>query len=93
MTRAGGGRTQNSAGAQRGLWRLMLKLPAMRGRLQIMAARSDRFDDLFEAYDEASYTLEALRRKTDEDQAMIFEYATICSEIEGEIISHVLNDR
>ncbi|NLS03410.1 hypothetical protein HGP14_08505 [Rhizobium sp. P32RR-XVIII] len=27
----------------------MLKLPAMRGRLQMLAARSRRLDDLFEA--------------------------------------------
>ena len=49
--------------AQRGLWRLMLKLPALRGRLQILAARSRQFDDLFEAYEEASHALERFQRE------------------------------
>jgi hypothetical protein len=88
MSRQGGVAGNASDAAQRGLWRLMLKLPAMRGRLQILAARSRRLDDLFEAYEEASRTLERLRKE--DDVVLAKEYDTVCSDIEADVIRYVL---
>lgn len=80
--------------ARRGLWRLMLKLPAVRGRLQILATKSRSLDDLFEAYEEASLALERLMRQPgDEHCSMVAEYETICAEIESDVIQYVLEHR
>jgi hypothetical protein len=63
VSRQGGAAGNAINAAQLGLWRLMLKLPAIRGRLQMLAARPRRLDDLFEAFEEASRTLERLRKE------------------------------
>ncbi|MDK4700899.1 MULTISPECIES: hypothetical protein [unclassified Rhizobium] len=75
--------------AQRGLWRLMLKLPALRGRLQILAAQSRRLDDLFEAYEEASLALERFQREG-KGNRLVVEYEAVCRDIEADIIQHIL---
>lgn len=82
----------NGSGAsQRGLWRLMLKLPAMRGRLQLLAAKSSSLNDLFEAYDEASAAVERMsRERSREDCPLLEEYETVCTEIESDVIHYVL---
>lgn len=80
-----------SALARKGLWRLMLKLPAMRGRLQIIAAKSAALRELCEAYEEASVTAERLSRQdAPVNPALLSEYRTICSEIENEVVQLVL---
>ena len=72
---------------QRGLWRLMLKLPAVRGQLQMLVARQPSLTDLCEAYEDACVTLHKLRSHPGEARwPMVLEYETICSEIEDEII-------
>ncbi|WFR98137.1 hypothetical protein PR017_20485 (plasmid) [Rhizobium tumorigenes] len=77
--------------AKRGLWRLMLRLPALRGRLQILTGRSDSLVDLCEAYEDASFTLDRmLREPGSANAAMIKEYQTICSEIESDVIQYCL---
>ncbi|MDL2402673.1 hypothetical protein [Rhizobium mayense] len=69
----------------------MLKLPAMRGRLQILGAKSSALQDLFEAYEDASVTLERLLKEPDGNaRLMIREYETICSEIENDVIEYCL---
>lgn len=88
MSRQGGAAGNTIDAAQLGLWRLMLKLPAIRGRLQMLAARSRRLDDLFEAYEEASRTLERLRKES--NLALANEYDTVCSDIEADVIRYVL---
>lgn len=94
MGSAGGIHRKGTETAQRGLWRLMLKLPAVRGRLQILATKSRSLDDLFEAYEEASLALERLiRQPGDEHCPMVLEYETICAEIESDIIQYVLEHR
>jgi hypothetical protein len=80
-----------AAAAKRGLWRLMLKLPAIRGRLQLLAAKASSLDDLFEAYEEASAALERMSRSRDrQDCPLIEEYENVCAEIETDVIDHVL---
>jgi hypothetical protein len=69
----------------------MLRLPAMRGRLQILGAKSSALQDLFEAYEDASMTLERLLKEAGEDaRPMIREYETICSEVENDVIEYCL---
>ncbi len=86
------GTDRNGSGiAQRGLWRLMLKLPAMRGRLQLLAAKPSSLDDLFEAYDEACATVERMSRdRSREDCPLLEEYETVCAEIEADVIDYIL---
>ncbi|MDE1154715.1 MAG: hypothetical protein PW735_03175 [Acidobacteriaceae bacterium] len=77
--------------ARRGLWRLMLRLPGLRGKLQILAGRSESLAGLCEAYEDASVTLERmLREPGDANCAMIKEYQTICGEIESDVIQYCL---
>lgn len=77
--------------AQRGLWRLMLKLPAMRGRLQIMAVKSTILKDLCEAYEEACMAVEQLSKQNLNTGAhRIREYQNLCSEIETDVVHLVL---
>jgi hypothetical protein len=78
---------------RRGLWKLMLKLPALRGQLQLLTAHSNSLGGLCEAYDDASTTLDRLRSKPSlKNSAMIAEYETICSEIETEVIEICLDN-
>lgn len=78
--------------ARKGLWRLMLKLPAMRGRMQIIAVKSAALRELFEAYEEASMTAERLAGQgTLANSTRLVEYQTICAEIENDVVQLVLN--
>jgi hypothetical protein len=73
---------------RRGLVKLMLKMPALRGRLQILSATNAGMFSLCGAFEEASTTLERLRKeKTQVDQAVVREYETLCDDIEREIIA------
>ena len=51
----------------RGLAKLMLKLPVFRGRLQMLSMRNEDFLSLCGAFEEASVTLERLRRENGEE--------------------------
>lgn len=85
-----GGRTP-AAAERRGLWRLMLKLPALRGRLQILVVGSESLGNLCEAYEDASVTLERLRNaQGDINEAMVKEYEIVCQEIESDVIGYCL---
>ena len=72
--------------AQRGLWKLMLKLPALRGPLQLLSARNTSLLSLCDAFHDASSTLDSLRKDPTVESAIIREYETLCSEIESEVI-------
>ncbi|WP_349962395.1 hypothetical protein [Rhizobium sp. ZPR3] len=61
----------------------------MRGRLQILAARSRQFDDLFEAYEEASHALERFQREG-KGSRLVEEYEVVCRDIEADVIQHIL---
>lgn len=72
---------------RRGLARLMLRLPALRGQLQLLSARNEEMRNLCGAFDDASTTLERLRRERDDRNAsMIAEYEKICADIERDIL-------
>ncbi|MBP1886844.1 hypothetical protein J2Z50_005147 [Ensifer mexicanus] len=72
---------------QRGLLKLMLKLPALRGKLQLLSARDPSLQSLFEAYDEATSMLDRQRSSQLQDRAVLTEYELICREIEEEVIA------
>lgn len=74
----------------RGLLKLMVKLPSVRGRLQMIAARPAALGELFEAYDTATHTLEELERKGSATDELIHEYRTICTEIETDVVRYCL---
>lgn len=78
--------------ARRGLWRLMLRLPALRGRLQLLASRDEALSELFEAYEIASVTLQRLRTSGESLPGRVSEYENICSEIESRIIQLCLDN-
>lgn len=78
---------------RRGLVRLMLKMPALRGQLQLLSARSEEMRNLCGAFDDASSTLERLRRERDDRNAdMIAEYEKICADIERDILMMCTGD-
>ncbi|ACM29234.1 hypothetical protein [Rhizobium rhizogenes] len=79
--------------SERGLWKLMLKLPAVRGRLQIVGRLHPSITNLFEAYEEASSALERMRKIGSTTPEMIAEYEIICAEIESEVIQICLESR
>lgn len=79
-------RSMSTGTAQKGLWKLMLKLPALRGQLQILSAQNTSLLSLCDAFHDASSTLDCLRMDPKADIAIIREYEALCSEIESEVI-------
>jgi hypothetical protein len=91
--RYGAGQTKviQMASAQRGLWKLMLKLPALRGQLQMESAKNKALMGLCDAFDDATTALDQLNRDPRSNAELIKEYETICSEIESEVIDLCIN--
>lgn len=84
-------RAMENASAQRGLWKLMLRLPALRGQLQILSVRNTDLRSLCDAFDDASSTLSRLYKEVPMNPKMIAEYETVCSEIESEVVELCLS--
>ncbi len=77
----------------KGLMKLMLKMPALRGRLQILSQRNPEVLNLCGAFEEASLTLDRLiRENKPSNRQQIEEYENVCREIEDEIISICYHD-
>jgi hypothetical protein len=77
--------------SERGLLRLMMRLPAVRGQLQILAKTSRSLVDLLEAYEAAASTLERLSKQPSRETVRLrAEYETICQELETEVTGHCL---
>ena len=73
--------------ALRGLKKLMLKLPALRGQLQIMGARNSDLMSLCGAFDEASDMLDRLRSAGPAaNKALLREYEQVCSDLEADVV-------
>lgn len=71
---------------RRGLLKLMLRMPAMRDRLQLLSA-NDNVLALCGAFEDASATLERLQRdRTGVNGTTIVEYEQLCRDIEREIL-------
>lgn len=72
---------------RRGLLKLMLRMPEVRERLQALSSTNDEVLALCGAFEDASSTLEKLRRDpTDVDLDAILEYEGLCRDIEHEIL-------
>lgn len=69
----------------------MLKLPSLRGELQIRLPRSESLKNLCEAYDEAAAVLQNLRTDS-RSGVQIKEYEAICEEIESDVIEYLVNE-
>lgn len=70
----------------------MLKLPSIRGKLQILMSQSPVLVELCEAYGEASATLESLENgRLPAEGGLVAEYRSICSEIEADVIKYCLD--
>lgn len=70
---------------RRGLLRLMIKMPALRGRLQILSATNPSLLGLCGAYEEANTALDRLR-KVNANRDAIAEYEELCTDLETDII-------
>jgi hypothetical protein len=71
---------------RRGLLKLMLRMPAVRDRLQLLSA-DDEVLALCGAFEDASTTLERLQReRSGVNFTVIVEYEELCRDIEREIL-------
>lgn len=70
----------------KGLLKLMLKLPALRGELQIIHGHNKSLQDLTEAYNDATEMLAGLRCNALVDRTLLCEYELVCAEIETEVV-------
>lgn len=78
---------------EKGLLKLMLKMPALRGRLQIISVRNPDLLNLCGAFEEACLTLDRLvRENRPANRRQIEEYQNVCREIEDEIIAICYQD-
>ena len=94
MNRGTSGEEFPLGSAQRGLWRLMLKLPALRGAIQVLNAKTTTLASLCEAYEDSCVTLQRLRANPFEaNSSMVEEYETICLEIEADVIQYCIEHR
>jgi hypothetical protein len=65
----------------------MLKVPALRGKLQRLTASNADLFSLCGAFEDANSTLDRLRRsKSQASSTVVTEYEQLCAEIESEII-------
>lgn len=59
-----------------------------------IASRSGALDDLFEAYDDASTTLDRLKAgRLEADPAMVDEYRKLSLDIESDVLEAILSPR
>ncbi|MBY3206189.1 hypothetical protein HFO21_05970 [Rhizobium laguerreae] len=74
--------------AHRGLLKLMLRLPSLRGELQRLWPDDASFDALCEAYEDATVTLDRLLTSPREGEGeLIDEYRTVCRALESDIVA------
>ncbi|WP_338012544.1 hypothetical protein [Rhizobium sp. Root1203] len=71
----------------------MLKLPALRGSLQVLAQKSSSLESLSEAYEDACTALDRFRNRVGTSRdPLIEEYEAICREIESDVIKLCLHN-
>jgi len=72
---------------RRGLMKLMLRMPALRGKLQLTSVTNPDMLSLCGAFEDASTMLERLRKeRSPNNTSAITEYEILCEELEQEII-------
>jgi hypothetical protein len=65
----------------------MIRLPALRGELQIIHGHDDLLRELTEAYEDATQMLASLQSNPRAERGLVREYENIRSGIEDEIVS------
>jgi len=70
-----------------GLIKLMVKLPVLRGELQIIYGQDSTLRELSEAYNEATEMLALLRGNPLSDRALLAEYEAVCGDIENDVLT------
>ncbi|MBY3038804.1 hypothetical protein [Rhizobium laguerreae] len=74
--------------AHRGLLKLMLRLPSLRGELQLLWPNDASFEALCEAYEDATVTLDRLLTSPREgEDELIDEYRIVCRALESDIVA------
>ncbi len=71
----------------------MMRLPALRGEIQLLATQHETLQDLCEAYEEASEMLIAIRLSRTIDHDLLQEYDNICNEIENDIVNYCITSK
>jgi hypothetical protein len=77
----------------KGLLKLMIKLPAFRGELQIIHGHDRSLQELTEAYHDATEMLKKLYGNPAADSQLLREYEIICGDIESEVIDLCSSER
>ncbi|MNL33316.1 hypothetical protein D3C87_1552220 [compost metagenome] len=73
--------------AHRGMLKLMLRLPSLRGELQLLWRSDASLESLCEAYEAATVTLERLLKKQGDGEAgLVEEYRTLCFDLETDVV-------
>jgi len=70
-----------------GVMKLMVKLPLLRGELQLLYRNDDTMRELSEAYQDATEMLSTLRGNPTSDRALIAEYEAVCVDIETDVVN------
>jgi hypothetical protein len=73
--------------ASGGLLKLMIRLPALRGELQVIFGRDETFRELTFAYYEATEMLARLQGDSTADRTLLNEYKAVCTDIENEVVT------
>lgn len=73
--------------------KLMIRLPALRGELQVIHGHDDTLRELAAAYEDATQMLATLRTNSAADRGLVREYEAICSGLEEEIVGRCIDWR
>jgi len=76
--------------AEKGLARLMMRLPATRATIRAAAASQPHLYELCGAYGEACAVLDRMRKDTSANPSIVTEYEIICAEIEIDVMRILL---
>jgi len=78
--------------SRRGLLRLMLRLPALRGELQVMWPADASLQALCEAYEDAVGTLDRLlTRAGASETGLVEEYRELCKDLETDVTARCVH--
>lgn len=70
----------------------MLRLPSFRGQLQMLWHGNIGLEPLCEAYEDATTTLDRLRKSPKaEDASLAAEYCSLCEDLETDVLSRCLD--
>ena len=78
----------DSEASHRGLLKLMLRLPSLRGELQLLWRKDASLGSLCEAYEDATATFERLSKSKGNDEGgLVEEYRALCLDLENDVVA------